>query len=59
MFVELATLTLENNTNYFFGYFGIACALVFASTIRILPVRPGLRLRNRQERRRHHQHGSA
>jgi hypothetical protein len=33
MFLELATLTADDNTNYFFGYFGIACALVFASTL--------------------------
>ena len=31
MIIELA-VGEESDTNYFFGYFGIACALVFAST---------------------------
>eukprot|EP00826_Nyctotherus_ovalis_P065875 TRINITY_DN96_c0_g1_i10.p2 TRINITY_DN96_c0_g1~~TRINITY_DN96_c0_g1_i10.p2 ORF type:complete len:160 (-),score=49.27 TRINITY_DN96_c0_g1_i10:111-590(-) len=31
MFLELAAIDPATNTNYFFGYFGIACALVFAN----------------------------
>ena len=31
MIIELA-VGEEDGTNYFFGYFGITCALVFAST---------------------------
>ena len=33
MILEVAQLTESNNFNYFYGYLGIACALVFASII--------------------------
>ena len=67
----IAEVALENARNLqvtpeetgqasFFGYIGIACALVFASKTRgLIDGRPGRRLRNGEERRGHREHGRA
>ncbi len=60
MIIELADIDANYNTNFFYGYLGIATALVFASTFPILTVfRYRVGLRHCEERRRHLGHGRA
>jgi hypothetical protein len=60
MILEIAVVDDNTNTNFFFGYLGIACALVFASKqLRWTKSvgRPRLGLRIGEKRRRHYEHG--
>ncbi len=61
MIIGIAAINDEDNTNFFYGYLGIACALVFASTffsgLCKKRFRYWISLWNHQERRRRLSYG--
>ena len=58
MIIELAVIDEGTNTDFFYGYLGIACALVFASISMAVYFRSWLSLRDCKERHWHLSHGS-
>ena len=57
MVSALADDSYLDPSTYFFGYIGVASALVFASNVIVFYVRPRCCLRNRQVRSWHLLHG--